>query len=113
MAIPKLFILSVLLLAFSFSTSTTPASASSRHLLGFFPPVPHFHFPFGNSSGPSNGTFSFPSSGWFPWFHFPNSARPATHAIPDQTPPENADSAVAPNPASDSAILPSDSPNYK
>ncbi|KAL8097423.1 hypothetical protein AgCh_030526 [Apium graveolens] len=62
MAISKLFFLSIILVAFTFSANISPASASSRRLLNFFPPG----FPFGGSFPPA-GDGSAPPSG----FHFP------------------------------------------
>ncbi|KAK1369438.1 hypothetical protein POM88_035530 [Heracleum sosnowskyi] len=120
--------------SFLFSTSIKPTLATSRHLEGFFP---HFHFPFGGSSRPANGTSSFPRFHFpgssrpangtasrfhfpsFPFFHFPNRARnnypgtasPASSGTPPATPSENTHTAPAPDSTSTSPGTPAETPS--
>lgn len=83
MAISKMFILSMILVAFTFSANITPASASSRHLQNFFPPG--FPFPFGGGSSPSSG-FSFPGFPPFPFFSAPvGNGNPGGYTPPQTT----------------------------
>ncbi|KAK1369442.1 hypothetical protein POM88_035534 [Heracleum sosnowskyi] len=89
MAVSKLLILSIIVVAFSFS-SFTPASGTSRHLLDLLPPLPHFPFPF--SYPPGSGVYGFPYPG-FPTYPFPY---PVGNGIPEDifTPPLNTDTPV-------------------
>ncbi|WOH04885.1 hypothetical protein DCAR_0624297 [Daucus carota subsp. sativus] len=82
MAISKLFIISIILVALTFSSTLTPASATSRNLQAF----PTFHFPFFGGS-PSGDSSSPPSSGFsffppFPFFSSPANGVPGGYMPP-------------------------------